>query len=154
MVISLPIGTNYELRGSYPIATGLPKIAVQMERGMREEIAKNTMFRPSRDRSRSPDRASMLIMGRGHDWGHGTDGGHDGQGRQGQRSIYRIIRGSRMLPLYDLECLRQHPHLERRFTVSDCEDAQGQGDRGLGAQWIDCGRIRRGVHKPCRKWGR
>jgi hypothetical protein len=27
----------------------------------------------------------------------------------------------------DLEHLRQHPHLERRFIVSDCEDAQAPG---------------------------
>ena len=55
-----------------------------------------------------------------------------------------------MPPLYDLECLRQHPHLERRFTVSDCEDAQALGDRG----WVLSGSIAGGsggVHKPSRK---
>ena len=43
----------------------------------------------------------------------------------GQGSIDRGIGCH--APFYDLECLRQHPHLERRFTVSDCEDAQAPG---------------------------
>ena len=47
---------------------------------------------------------------------------------------------SRMPPLYDLECLRQHPHLARGFSVSDCEDAQALGDRA----GCPVGSIRRG----------
>ena len=65
--------------------------------------------------------------------------------------------GGRRPPLYDLECLRQHPHLERGFTVSNCEDAQPLGNRGWVPGGIDRGRyhqIGRGIHKPPQKRGR
>ena len=53
--------------------------------------------------------------------------------------------GARMPPLYDLECLRQHPHLERRFIVHDHEDAQAWGDRaGCQVGSIGRGDIRMG----------
>ena len=87
-------------------------------------------------------RLVTVASGHGHSIGHGRKIGHrcppwvaDMIGDMGsmahmmadmghgQGSTYRARRP----PLYDLECLRQHPHLERRFTVSDCEDAQAPG---------------------------